>query len=460
MLALSYVLVLAVVALLVPLALNTQQRVDDETRMQASNSAAVVADASRVALTTESPSSSFFGAVIKSAAEVTRGRVVVVDGHGRLVADSERATIPRNQDWTSRPEIAAALGGHQVQSARESATLKRELLATAVPVVNNGRTIGAVRVTQDVEDVNHAVRRSFVGLGLVGISVLIAGLLIGSLMARQIAQPLARFEATARRVAEGDLDAQASIEGSAEQRSLGHTFNDMTSRLSRALGSQRQFVADASHQLRTPLAGLRLRVEEADARAGDPEVRRELKGAMNEIDRLARTVDELLVLSRAGERDGPGELLDLAEIGERLVERWQTYATAHDRPLTLDVQNSGQVFGSHADIDRALDALVENALQYTPPGSSTAVIVGGNGIAVRDQGPGLKEDEGEELFDRFRRGDVGLATAPGTGLGLAIARELVSRWGAEVTLRNASTVGTIATLRFAENLNQEAPDET
>ena len=161
-----------------------------------------------------------------------------------------------------------------------------------------------MRVTQDVHAQNEArqpVDRA--GWRWSAWSCSGSDLSPAAFIARQIAQPLRRFEETARAVAEGDLEARAPIEGSDEQRSLARTFNEMTDRLSRSLRAQSRFVADASHQLRTPLTGLRLRLEEALAETDDPASRDDLEKGIQEVDRLARTVEELLVLSQTGERD-------------------------------------------------------------------------------------------------------------------------------------------------------------
>lgn len=443
--ALAYVLLLAIVALGVPLALSLSTRVNDEVRSQAQGQADLVAATAADLLASNRRSG--LEALVRTSAGAVRGRVIVVGGDGRAIADS--ATPPElGVSYAARPEIASALHGHQVQVQRTSRTLGREILATAVPVIHNGAVVGAVRVTQSVAAVHGAVRRVELGLGLIGLVVLALGLAVGAVIARQIARPLARLEQVAGRVAGGDLSARAEIEGSREQRSLGASFNEMTARLQRLIGSQAAFVADASHQLRTPLTGLRLRLEEARAAGVSAAAEQDLDAAATEVDRLARIVDELLVLSRAGEREQPGRHVGLDAAVERALARWS--ATAAERGIALDVgEETGEtVWCAPADVDRALDVLVENALCYSPAGSRVTVSAAPGRIEIADRGPGLEEHESEAIFERFHRGSAGRSGPPGSGLGLAIARELAREWGGEVLLSSRAGGGAVAVLQL------------
>jgi signal transduction histidine kinase len=434
LLALAYVLVLAIVALEVPLARSTADRVDAEVRSQARGQAEVVA--ATIADLLEPGDRRDRERLVDIAAENARGRVIVVDAQGDLLADSEGT--PAGRSYGGRPEIAAALSGRFDQRERDSQTLGQTLLATSVPVLGQGRPVGAVRVTQSVEAVDRAVRRAWVGLVLIGLLVLGLGLLVGSVVAGQIARPLRRLDVAARRVADGDLSARAVVEGSSEQRSLAQTFNDMTERLERLVASQREFVADASHQLRTPLTGLRLRVEAARADAADPA---QLDAALAELDRLALMINELLELSRAGERDRGGERLALDDIARSAAERW-------DAPgrVRLAGDSGGHTWIARADADRILDALIENALHYSQDEVEVAALPAG--LMVRDRGPGLTPAEAEAVFERFHRGSAGRDGRAGTGLGLPIAREFARRWGGDVTLRPRPGGGTVAEIRL------------
>jgi signal transduction histidine kinase len=429
LLALAYVLLLAIVALEVPLALNLRDRVNAEVRSQALSQAEVVAATASGQLRNESELRRIVGTIATAA----RGRVIITDASGRLVADSDGPAQLGN-DYASRPEIAAALRGRRFQAQRRSDTLDAQILATAVPILSAGRPQGAVRVTQSVDAVRRATRRSTLGLVAVGGLVLLLGLGAGALIARQIARPLRRLDAAAAQLGEGDLSVRVPVEGSAEQQGLARTFNEMAERLERLVAGQREFVADASHQLRTPLSGLQLRLEEARA-TGDPE---EIDAALREVDRLSAMVSELLLLSQAGEVDAPAEEVDPAAAARRAAARFD------GRVAALDGAPVPAVRCAPADLERTLDALIENALNY---GSGQVTVVARPGaIDVLDEGQGIAPDELEAVFERFHRGRAGRAGPSGTGLGLPIARELMRRWGGDVTLANREGGGTAATI--------------
>jgi signal transduction histidine kinase len=446
------VLLLAIVAFAVPLAINLRARVNAEVRTQAQAQADLIAATAADLLgRVDRPE---LATLVQTGASTIRGRVLIVDRRGAVLADSSGSSLV-GTSYAARPEIAAALRGHQIQLSRSSVTLGEQILATAVPIVRNDQTVGAVRVTQSVAAVQDAIRRAELGLALVAVIVLAIGLGVGTLIARQVAGPVLRLQRVARRVAQGDLTARAEIEGSREQLSLGESFNEMTERISRLLEAQREFVADASHQLRTPLTGLRLRLEAARYELGDAPAGAELEAALAEVDRLAGTVEELLVLSRAGEHRAEGAWIDLGELVTATIERWQ--ARARERTMTLEPRinpAAGSVWAARSDLERALDVLIENALGYAPPGSSVVVSAQPAAIAVRDHGPGIADDELELVFERFHRGRAGRTGPPGSGLGLAIARELARAWGGDVVVGNARGGGAIATVTVAAG----APD--
>jgi signal transduction histidine kinase len=376
---------------------------------------------------------------------------VIVDSVGLALLDTH-PPIPGRRFFASRPEFAAALKGNIASGTRHSNTLRADLIYVAVPVASGGRVRGAVRITYPTSTLDARVRRYWLLLAAIGGVVLAAATVVGLRFARTLTEPLSALEQTAAAVGGGDLRARAPANsGPPEVRALAAEFNETVARLDTLLRSQKEFVADASHQLRTPLTGLRLRIEEARAAGVNPAAARELDAGAGELDRLAQILEELLVLSRAGEREQPGERVELAATVQRAADRWRAAAAA--REIELELRSGaggagGATWCAPADADRALDVLLENAVHYAPRGSRITLASAPGEITVRDCGPGLAADEQEAIFERFHRGSAGVAGPPGSGLGLAIARELAREWGGEVTLANAEGGGALATLKL------------
>jgi signal transduction histidine kinase len=230
---------------------------------------------------------------------------------------------------------------------------------------------------------------------------------------------------------------------------VAHAFNDMTERLGQVLEAQRQFVANASHQLRTPLTGLRLRLEAASLKAG-PELAAELEAAEREVERLARLLTALLTLAREGDRPATGASVSLGAAVEQARERWADRAAQGGHRLVTDCRDQAVARVSEEDLAIVLDNLIENALNYSPGGTVSVECGRQDGevyLAVADEGPGLEPGEEERVFERFERGSGG-RQSPGTGLGLALVATLARRWGGSARLVNRPEGGARAEVRF------------
>ena len=447
-LAFGYVLLFAIIALEVPLTLNFSRRVDSEIKAEASAGAQGVAAAASGRLTDPAR----LAALARVQARRLGGRVIVVDTAGRVLVDSDGAAA-RGTPYASRPEIAQALGGASSQGTRHSDSLNADLLYTAVPIVDAGRAAGAVRLTQSVKAVHDEVRRDVVALLALGAAVLALGLGLAWTIAGSLSRPLRGLARTARQIAAGDLRTRATPTGSAEQVEVANAFNDMTDRLVRALDAQRDFVANASHQLRTPLTGLRLRLESASLRAEDPDLKRDLVAGELETERLAKLLTNLLRLAQDGQPPATATSIALAGVGERAADRWRDQAELDGHAIELAGEGEPHVRASAGDLDTMVDNLVENALNYTAPDTPIRIEWGQDArdafVTVLDRGAGIEADEAERVFDRFYRGSASRGGAvAGTGLGLAIVDALASRWGARAALTGRPGGGTRAELRF------------
>ncbi|HSC73118.1 MAG TPA: HAMP domain-containing sensor histidine kinase [Gaiellaceae bacterium] len=388
------------------------------------------------------------GAVAYGYDRATGGRVVIVNRRGIAVVD----TRPRGsgaESFASRPEIAAALRGRVAVGTRHSATLARTLLYVAVPAAAAGRVAGAVRITYPTSAVDARVRRYWLVLGAIAAIALAGAAVVGFLLARFVSRPLARLEDAAAAVGRGDLGARAPEDlGPPEVRSLAAVFNETNAKLEQLLKSHEEFVADASHQLRTPLTAVRLRLENLE-RDVDPAGQRELDGAIGEVERLGVLVDGLLALSRAAAEAAPAEAVDVESAVRERVEAWSALAQERGLKLvtTMD-EGAGRVRAAPERLRQVLDNLIENAFEVSSTGGSVTVAARTAPpwieLRVQDEGPGLDAEGRRRAFDRFWRGRTG----EGSGLGLAIARRLVEADAGEIELVPSPNGGLEAVVRL------------
>lgn len=446
LLAFTYALLIVLIALELPLALNLSNRVEAEVRAESASQVALVATSAAGEL--DRPDE--LRELVAEAGEGLGGRVIATDADGVVLADSAGRGL-EGADYRNRPEIAQALQGQSAQGQRESASLGEELLFTAAPVLEEGEVVGAVRATQSVAAVADEIREDTLVLIAAGAVALLVGVIVAWLLAGFLTRPLRSLAGAARRVAEGDLAARAPVEGSREQREVAEAFNDMAARLEAVLTAQREFVANASHQLRTPLTGLRLRLEAAEDLAREPELREELAAAGQEVERLAGLLRNLLVLAREGQERPEPRAVALGEEASEALDRWSAEAQAAGIRLVAHDEGEAVALASAGDAGIVLDNLIENAIKYSPPGSAVGVEWGERDgfacVAVTDEGPGLAPGEEAAAAERFFRGSAGAGTQ-GSGLGLAIVRALAERWGGELYLANRDGGGLRAEVRL------------
>jgi two-component system, OmpR family, sensor kinase len=431
----------------VPLAINLQRRVQSEVRSSAEASALLVAANIGAARTARPTILQRY--VTRRFPDQQNGRVIVIDPDGVLIADSTgNQNLGQTYATSGRPELMRVLQTPEPTSEiRHSDTLGQDILVAAAPIIEEGTSYGAVRVSELMGEVQNRVRRVIAGLAIIGLAALCAGLIVAFALAGSFSRPLTKLAAVAKRLGGGDLSARAETsQGASEIVQLARSFDDMADRLEATVKAQREFVANASHQLRTPLTGMKLRIEAALAGEPSEEVRRQLEAADDEVDRLAGMVNRLLVMARRIEEGGPSEI-DLDDAVHRALERWDERASRQGATLTARGE-AGRALGEGADVDQILDNLIDNAVAYAPGPVviETGWADGRAFLAVEDVGPGIAADERHRVTDRFFRG----RTAPkgGTGLGLAIVRELAEKWGGTVVVEAADGGGTRVEVRL------------
>jgi len=311
-----------------------------------------------------------------------------------------------------------------------------------------------VQVAQDL-----AVRRNMAGnlalrtLGPIAVMMPILMLVVWWVVSGSL-EPVARVRKQVARRQADDLSPVSEAGLPDEVRPLVHELNLLFGRVRTAFDAQQHFVADAAHELRTPLAALRLQAQSLD-RAADPEARKVAVGRLTAgIDRATRLVEQLLVLARQEASAATGaarQQVDLAELARRTVGDLVGLAQAKNVDLGLQHADAACIDGQPDALHILLRNLVENGVKYTPNGGTVDIAVRADKdsveVVVEDSGPGIPPEERERVFDRFYR--VAGSEAAGSGLGLAIIKAIAERHGASLKLDKSERLGGLAaTVRF------------
>ena len=390
-------------------------------------------------------------------AERNGDEVIVQNRYGQLVPKLSRGE-PVNDAW--RKLVSEAAGQHSSTS---------ELTKDAVIVVetiwggtNSGTQIGTVILERPTGPLNQNIANLWLYLGALGGGALVAAVLVAIYLARWVSRPLARLDAAAGKIADGDLTVRARTGyGPPELRRMAATFNMMAGRLETLVHGHRAMLADASHQLRTPLTALRLRLDLL-ATDASPSTAAELAGAQEEIARLSRLVDGLLATARAEALTEQLETIDEVEAVAERVSAWQPVADGHDVKLVAEVGENANKDGTGdrpmvalgaGHLEQILDNLIDNAIGAI--GGSAGGGAGGivrisaaNGasgpvLTVADDGPGMTPQERSRAFLRYTTGSQN-----GTGLGLAIVHRLVTANGGAIRLADTPGGGLTVEIEF------------
>jgi two-component system sensor histidine kinase MprB len=376
----------------------------------------------------------------------TRGHV--------LFRSSTNVTLPVDARTL---ELAAGKGGRYFRDARVNGIHMRILAEHIAP----GR---AVQVAQQLTEVDTLLRHLRLILALLDIGGIALAALLGRLVAGAAVLPLKRLTQATEHVAlTQDLSGRIELVGEDEIGRLASSFNAMLDALEHSMSAldasvhaQRQLVADASHELRTPVTSLRTNIEILQqAQDMEPdEQQRLLADVVEQIGELTLLMNDLIELARGEEPSADTEDLRLDVLVSDVAERTRRHSPA--TPLELELAPT-IVAGVPVRLERAVSNLLDNAVKYSPPGEPVEIELAGEELTVRDHGPGISAEDLAYVFDRFYRGAEARGR-PGSGLGLAIVRQVVRQHGGTVIAERASGGGTLMRLRLpgAETLAPES----
>ncbi len=444
------------------LILWTGQRLQTATVEQAEHNleleAFVIANALREPLNNwyegESPGGRSLESLVRSYAQNTGSRVTVIDVRLQVLFSSdERVPIHNEEDHL---ELIAARAGKEQHDIRWDEWSGEERLFVAAPVSKEDRkVISFIQLSIPTAPIYDEIRRTWLSLFAAGGIVLAATTLVSLVLARQIARPVQNLTAITEEIAAGHLEQRVTPAGPDEIQRLGRAFNRMAERVREMLARQQTFVANAAHELRSPLTSLRLRLEMLQAYGqSDGELTRRYLGQMKrEIDHLRRLVDHLLALSALDEGERlPRTSLDVAPLLYELADEMGPLAQNAGLDLQVNVPSHLLPLITNAEQMRiVVRNLLDNAIKYTPSGGKITLSAwADNGrvqIAVADTGVGIPAEALPHIFERFYRVDKARSRQQGgAGLGLALVRSIVESQDGQVEVKSQPGVGSVFTL--------------
>ncbi len=422
----------------------------------------------------------------KALGEPSSTRITVVLPSGQVVGDSE-GTPAEMENHAGRREIADAMAGRIRPSVHASPTLKQEMMYVAIPLRSEGKTIGVLRTSIPVVEIDRALSAIWWKTALGGsvIALLAAG--ISLFLSRRISRPLEQLRQGAERFAAGDLSEMLPVGKSREVASLAETLNRMAAELDRRIRAavsernqreailsstvhdvtrlrglenvRRDFVANVSHELKTPITSIKGFVETLlDGAMHDPaDARRFLKIVAAQADRLNEIIEDLLTLSRLeGDTDKTGISLQTGRVRDVLqaaAATCQLKAAEKNVAIELACDAELRIEINAALLEQAVVNLVDNAVKYSPEDHTVHIeatqTAAGTVIRVRDRGCGIGADHLPRLFERFYRVDKARSRKlGGTGLGLAIVKHIAQAHGGRVTVESVPGKGSVFSLHL------------
>jgi two-component system, OmpR family, sensor histidine kinase MprB len=342
-------------------------------------------------------------------------------------------------------EIAEAGEGEYLDDLTTGGVHVR-VLTTALP-----RGQGALQVARPLDEVDRQLRQIVLVLVLVGAAGIALGAGLGALVARTALAPVARFTRRSEELAaDPDPSRRMEVVGHDELARLAGSFNRTLDALERSVEAQRQLVADASHELRTPIASLRANIQTLEQADRLPAHEREAlrRDVVSELDELTALVADIVELARGAKVIEMTDDVRVDQIVAEVAERAELRARDG---ISLEVSAEPTlVRGQPQRIQRAVSNLVDNAVKWSPPAGIVELTLRDGELSVRDHGPGFSESDLPHVFERFYRAEAARGM-PGSGLGLAIVRQAAEGHGGSVQAANAPGGGALMRVSFGEH---------
>jgi two-component system sensor histidine kinase MprB len=372
-------------------------------------------------------------------------------GYVQFISPEGSVQVPGGQGPSSTPVALTALDRSIARRGSGSSLTNRTVRGTNLRVLTTGTgSGGAVLVALPLTEVKHELDRLLLILAVIGGAGILLAALLGALVARTALAPVARFtRQTETLTGSLDLSRRLEVEGHDELARLAQSFNATLDALERSVQAQRHLIADASHELRTPIASLRANIQVLGEAGRLPAEEQEAlrRDIVEELDDLTALVSDVVELARGAAPDASPDDVRLDELVEEAVRR-----TRRRSDLRFELELEPTVVRGRADrVDRAVSNLLDNARRWSPPNATVEVSLRDGTLTVRDHGPGFEEADLPFVFDRFYRAERA-RKLPGSGLGLAIVRQAAEAGGGYAEADNAPDGGALLRVSFGPAL--------
>lgn len=402
----------------------------------------------------ETPDAATVKEVIESANDLHTTRVIVTDSAGYALYDSIAGNKATGK-MILLPEVVEALKGNDVfHAVYDGSAMESQ---AAIPIMSYNKLTGALYLMEYDRDLGSLISTLETNLLWISASLELIVIIFSLIFSAAFSRRMRKIQESVRQMHDGNYDAKIEIRGHDEVAQLGRSFNELSDRLNQSESVRKQFVSNASHELKTPLASIKLLSDSILQNDMPPETVREFVTDIgSEADRLTRLSGKLLELTRldsAPAQDEVMELTDVAQTAQRVLRMLQPLAESYHITLDCDCEAELKILSREDDLYQVLFNLAENGIKYNRENGRLRITAQKDSelvrITVEDTGIGIPEDARAHVFERFYRVDKARSRrAGGAGLGLAIVHDMVCRNEGTIKVSAAEEGGTCFTVTF------------